>query len=41
MFEENYTLVAVKREWVPERLFSMFSWVIPYQPFRWVFTRPA
>lgn len=40
MFEE-YKMVAVKRGWVPELLFAMFKWVIPYQPFRWVFTRPV
>ena len=35
---EEFCLVAVKRRWVPEMLFAMFKWVIPYQPFRWVFT---
>lgn len=37
----EWELVVVKRSWVPELLFAMFKWVIPYQPFRWVFTRPA
>lgn len=36
---DTYKLVAVKRAWVPELLFAMFKWVIPYQPFRWVFTK--
>jgi len=36
-----YGLVAVKRAWVPEFLFAMFKWVIPYQPFRWIFTTPV
>jgi hypothetical protein len=39
--ETEYTLVAVKRRWVPELLYAMFKWVIPYQPFRWIFTRPV
>ncbi len=34
----EWGLVAVKRPWVPEILFAMFKWVIPYQPFRWIFT---
>lgn len=37
----EFHLVAVKRPWVPELLFAMFAWVVPYQPFRWVLTRPA
>ena len=35
----DYAMVAVKRSWVPELLWTMFVWVIPFQPFRWVFTR--
>lgn len=34
-------LVAVKRPWVPEWLFRGFKWVIPYQPFTWIFTTPV
>jgi hypothetical protein len=34
----DYGLVAVKRNWIPELLFAMFVYVIPYQPFRWIFT---
>ena len=41
MGDEDYRLVAVKRDWVPELLFAMFVWVIPFQPFRWAFTRPV
>ena len=37
----QYGLVAVKRPGCPELLFAMFKWVIPYQPFRWLFTVPA
>lgn len=37
----DYTMVAEKRAWVPEWLFAMFVWVVPYQPFRWVFTVPT
>lgn len=36
-----YELVAVKRPWIPELLFAMFKWIIPYQPFRWIFTTPV
>jgi len=36
-----YGLVAVKRQWVPEWLFIMFAPVIPFQPFRWIFTTPV
>lgn len=35
----KYELVAVKRRFIPDWLFAMFSWVIVYQPFRFVFTR--
>jgi hypothetical protein len=34
----GWRLVAIKRAWIPDRVFSMLSWVIPYQPFRWIFT---
>lgn len=34
-------LVAVKRGWVPEWLWSRFKWVIPLQPFKWIFTTPV
>jgi len=34
----QYALVAVKRRWIPEWLFIMFAPVIPYRPFRWIFT---
>jgi len=37
----EYRLVAVKRSWIPNIVFSMFVWVIPYQPFRWLFTKTA
>ncbi len=37
--EEGYVLVAIKRPWVPEWLFAMFKWAIPFWPFRWVFTQ--
>jgi hypothetical protein len=39
--DTKFGLVAVKRPWVPELLFAMFKWVIPYQPFRWIFTTPV
>lgn len=37
----GYTIVALKRAWVPWSLFAMLRWVVPHQPFRWIFTRPA
>lgn len=37
----RYSLVAIKRAWVPEFLFAMFKWVAPYQPFRWLLTTPV
>jgi hypothetical protein len=38
MSDQNLILVARKRRRCPELLFAMFKWVIPYQPFRWLFT---
>lgn len=38
---QDMELVAVKRGWVPELLFTMFVWVVPWQPFRWIFTKPV
>lgn len=37
----EWGLVAVKRSWIPDIAFAMFRWVIPYQPFRWIFTTPV
>ena len=37
----GFKLVAVKRSWMPEIVFAMFKWVVPYQPFRWIFTTPV
>ena len=39
--QEEFSMVARKRSWVPEWLFAMFKWVIVYQPFRWIFTVEA
>jgi hypothetical protein len=39
--DSEFRLVAVKRDWMPETLFSMFKWVIPYPPFKWIFTKPV
>ena len=39
--EPTYGCVALKRDGCPEWLFAMFVWVIPYQPFTWLFTRPV
>lgn len=41
MGDIEFRMVAIKRSWVPEWLYRMFNWVIPYQPFRWIFTRPV
>lgn len=37
--DEVYELVAIKRDWCPKWLFSFFSPVIKYQPFRIIFVR--
>lgn len=37
----EFRMVAIKRDWAPEFLFAMFKWVIPYPPFKWIFTRPV
>ncbi len=37
----EYGLIAVKRKWVPQWLWGMFKWVIPHQPFKWIFTTPC
>lgn len=46
---EEYSLIAVPRPWVSERLWSWFSavsgawplpWLIVRQPLKWIFTMP-
>jgi hypothetical protein len=40
----EYRMVAVKRRWVPNWLFTIFAWpidLIVHQPFRWIFTTPT
>lgn len=39
--DSGYEMVAAKRAWVPEWLFTMFAPVIVWQPFRWIFTTPT
>ena len=36
----TWILIAVKRDWVPDRLLSMLRWVVRFQPFRWILTKP-
>jgi hypothetical protein len=46
---EEYTLIAVPRPWVSERVWSWFSsvggawplaWLVVRQPLKWIFTCP-
>jgi hypothetical protein len=37
----EYRLVALKRPWIPDAVFSFFGPLITHQPFRWMFTTPV
>ncbi len=40
--DTEYTLVAVKRPWVPDWLWRAAGHRLPvYQPFRWILTTPV
>ena len=36
---DKWGLVAVKRDWVPEWLWTLTGQLPKYQPFRWIMTR--